>query len=96
MGGDYGSVANGNVAHNADLTCHLHLLSHAGTSRDSRLCGDHGVFSDHYVVGNLHKIVDLDAFLDPGASKTRAIDRGVGADFHVVVDLHDSELLNFL
>ena len=45
---------------------------------------------------NLHEIVDLDALLNPGPAKPRAIDSCVRADLDVVVDLDNPELLNFL
>ena len=45
---------------------------------------------------DLHEIIDLYTFLNPCSAKPRAIDRGVRADFDVVVDLNDPELLNFL
>ena len=54
------------------------------------------MFPDHHVVRDLDQVVDLHALLDPGAAKARAIDRGAGADLHVVVDLHDPDLRDFL
>ena len=43
----------------------------------------------------MHQVIDLRAFLNPGATKTRAINRRVRADFHIVIDLHDADLRNF-
>jgi hypothetical protein len=50
------------------------------------------VLSDDHVVADLHEVVDLGAFADPGAAKTRAVHRGARADLHIVVDLHDARL----
>src|SRR5262249_26757814 len=60
------------------------------------LCNDHGIFSDHDVVRNLYKIVDLHALLDPCPAKPRAIDSCVRAELDVVIDLDNPELRNFL
>ena len=49
-----------------------------------------------HVVSDLHQVVDLDPFLDPGASKACPIDRRVGADLHIVIDLDDADLRHFL
>ena len=38
------------------------------------------------VVRDLHQIVDLGAFADDGITGRAAVDRGIGADFHVVLD----------
>src|ERR1043166_9003595 len=52
------------------------------------------MFSDNDVVSDLHEIVDLDAFLNPGPAKARPIDGRVRTDFHVVVNLDDADLRN--
>ena len=53
------------------------------------------MFPDDHVVRDLHEVVDFHPFLNPGAAKTRAIDRRVGADLDVVVDLDDANLWHF-
>ena len=50
------------------------------------------VAADDHVVPDLHEVVDLGAFADPGAPEARAVDGGARADLHVVVDLHDAGL----
>src|SRR5947208_17077885 len=54
------------------------------------------MFADHHVVRDLHEVINLDSLLDPGAAKTRAVDRRIGADLDVIVDLHDPDLRDFL
>ena len=55
---------------------------------DSGLRRDHRVFSHDNVVGHLHQVVEiLYAVLNPCPTKTGAVDRRVGADFDVVVNL---------
>src|SRR5437660_5071903 len=84
------------MADDADLPGHHHSFSHPSTAGNSGLRCDDGMFSDHNVVRNLDEVVDLDSFLDPSPAEARAINGCVGADFHVVVDLNDSDLRNFL
>src|SRR6516225_964252 len=64
--------------------------------RDSGLGGNDRVFSDDHVVSDLDEIVDLHAFLNPGSAESCAINRCVRADLDVVIDLHDSDLRDFL
>jgi len=45
---------------------------------------------------DLHQIINLHALLDPSPTKPRAINSCVRADLDIVVDLNNTELLNFL
>ena len=53
------------------------------------------MFPDDDVVGDLDKVVDFRAFLNPRPTEPGAVDGDVRADFHVVVDLDDASLGNF-
>ena len=53
------------------------------------------MFADNDVVSDLHEIVDLGAFLDPGSPEPRPVDSRVRANFNVVINLHDAELGHF-
>src|SRR5882724_8311955 len=64
--------------------------------RNARLRGDDGILSNNDIVRDLHKIVDLNAFLDPGPAESSAINGCVCPDLNVVVNLDNSELRNFL
>ena len=55
---------------------------------------DEAVFADHAVVADLHEVVDFGALADDGFAETRAVDGGVGADFDIVVDFHDADLVD--
>src|SRR5882724_6435599 len=44
---------------------------------------------------DLHEIVDFDTLLNPRPAKTSTINRRVRADLDIVVDLNNSELLDF-
>src|SRR6478735_11527522 len=45
---------------------------------------------------DLHQIINLHTLLDPSPTKPRAINSCVRADLDIVVDLNNTELLNFL
>src|SRR6266513_2758455 len=84
------------MANDADLTGNHYFFSHSSAAGNPGLRCDDGMFSDHDVVRDLHEIIDLDPFLYPSPPKPGAINRRVSADFHVVVDLNDSDLRNFI
>ena len=44
----------------------------------------------------MHEVVGLDTALDVGAAKSTPVDRVVGADLHIIVDLDDTRMGNFL
>ncbi len=90
------SLRNFQVACNAYLSPHHDALAHPSASGNARLRHDHRIFSNDYVVRDLHEIIDLHAFLDPSPAKPRAVDGRVRADLNIVVDLNDAELLNLL
>src|SRR5690606_1866453 len=50
--------------------------------------------ADADVVADLHQVVDLRALADDRTAKAGAVDRGAGADLHVIADLHDADLLD--
>src|SRR5215467_6652197 len=50
------------------------------------------MLADLDVVADLHQVVDLRASADDGSAQHRAVDRGVGADVHVVLDHDDADL----
>ena len=84
------------MANDPDLAGHHHFFSDAGAAGNARLRGDDGMLSNNDVVRDLHEIVDLNAFLDPGPTESSAIDGCVCPDLNVVVNLDNSELRNFL
>src|SRR5262249_44955058 len=92
---DRGVIADLDMPNDANLTANQDTLTDLDTAGNSGLRCDNGVLSDHDVVRNLHQIIDLDALLNPSPAKTRAVHRRVRADLDVVIDLDNSQLLNF-
>src|SRR5204863_6148041 len=84
------------MANDPDLSRHHHFFSDPCATRDSSLCCDDGVLPNDDVVRDLHQIVDLDPFLNPGSTESGTIDGRVCADLRVVIDLNDSDLWNLL
>src|SRR5580698_1463752 len=52
--------------------------------------------ADQAVVSDLHKIVDFGALADDGVTGRAAVDRGVSADLHVILNDDPAILWNFL
>src|SRR5262245_53814194 len=73
------AVGDFNVTDNADLTRDHNAFAHSRAAGYASLRRDHGIFSDHDVVCDLHEIVNLHALLDPRSAKPRAIDSCVRA-----------------
>ncbi len=53
------------------------------------------MLSNMHIMTYLHKIVELTAFPDDGLAESSAVDAGIGSDFDIIVDFHDTGLRNF-
>src|SRR5438874_11031080 len=93
---DGGVIANLDMPNDTCLTANQDTLNDPDTAGNSGLRCDDRILADHNVVRDLHEIVDLCSLLNPGSAKTGAIDGRVGADLDIIVDLYNSQLLNFL
>src|SRR6266566_4784775 len=93
---DGGVIANLDMPNDTSLTANQDTLTDPHTAGNSGLRGDDGILADHNVVCDLHEIVDLRALLNPRPSKPCAVNSRVCADLHIIIDLNDPELLNFL
>src|SRR6266446_6800147 len=89
-------VLDGKMANYPDLAGNHYFFSDAGAAGNARLRGDDGMFSNNDVVLDLHKIVDLNAFLDPGPAESSALNGCVCPDLNVAGKLDNSELRNYL
>src|SRR5712691_3374057 len=83
------------MAYNTNLSPHHDTLTHTRTSRYTALSHNDRIFPYHHIVRDLHEVIDLHALLNPGPPKSSAVNRCVRSDLDVVVDLNNSELLNF-
>ena len=79
----------------SDLTSHHHMVADGRTASEPTLPGDDAVPSNGDVVCNVHEIVDLRSFANDSVVTTTSVDRGAGADFHLVVNDDAAELRNF-
>src|SRR5215471_12775755 len=59
------AVGDFKMTDNADLARYGNTFSHSRAAGDASLRDDHGIFSNHDVVRDLHEIVDLHILLDP-------------------------------
>src|SRR5262249_39744797 len=85
-----------NVPNDTGLTADHYSLADSHTPGNSRLRRYYCVFADYHVMRDLHQIINFRSRLNPGSTKTRSIDGRVRTDFHVVVDLDNSDLRHFL
>ena len=83
---DLHAVADRNVVGDADLPGEEAVAAHARGSGNSGLRRGDGVLADLHVVSDLDQVVELHAAADDGRVGLRAVDAGVGADLHVVLD----------
>ena len=90
------SVVDLDMPDDPGLTANHHTGTDPHASGDSDLGHDDRMFPDYDVVRDLHQIIDLRSFLDPGSAKPGSIDRRVRADLNIIVDLHDADLRDFL
>src|SRR6266403_1262532 len=61
------------------------ILDHDAAG-DAALGNDDAVAADRYIVSDLNQVVDLGAFADHCVAVGAAIDRGPGADLHLVLN----------
>jgi hypothetical protein len=94
LGRDNNLIPYLHVPHDADLAGQGHIIAQPGATGDSRLGYKDTVLPNHYIVGNLHQIIDLGPLLNPSAAKSRPVNGRIGADFHVIIDLDDADLGN--
>ena len=78
------------------LPCPYDMLTDLCAASDSYLGNNHAVFSDHHIVGDMNQIVCFYSPLDPGSSEGCPVDGVAGPDFDILVNLHDSDLGDFM
>src|SRR4051812_32011973 len=80
------------MAADADLCRNDYIIPHHRAASDRRAGHNNAMAPDDHVVPDLHQVVDLCTFADPGAAESRAVDRCARAHFYIVVDLHNAGL----
>lgn len=93
--GKDGFCTNRDMTRDAGLCCDGDEVLDTAASRESALGNDQAMLADDDVVTDLDEVIDFCAFTDDGFAETCAVDRGVGADFHIVSDFDDSDLVDF-
>src|SRR5947207_10361070 len=90
------AVADFEVAGDADLAGENDAAPDPGAACQADLGAQQRVFANVGGVSNLHQIIDLGATPNSRFADRGAIDGGVGADFDIVFENHDSGLHNFV
>ena len=79
-------IAYGKMAGDSDLARHDHFVSNAAAATDAYLRGNETTLADPDVVGDLNEVVDLGSGPDDGIVDAPAIDTGIGANLHIILD----------
>ncbi len=78
----------------ADLAAQHDEIAEPRRTGNTDLTDDDTMAADLHVVGDLHEIVDLRALTDHRVEHMAAVDRGIGADLHIVLDDDAADLRN--
>src|SRR5919197_4461033 len=89
-----GAVADLNVIDDTHLPRQRHILPYPCAAGNPGLSGNNGMFSNNHVVRNLYEVIDFSAATYNRASQSGAVNRRVGANFHIVFDFDDTDLRN--
>ena len=84
------------MATDTNLTRDGHIVAKPCAASESDERNDHAMLTQHDIVTDLNQVVDLCTFTNPGSSKTSAINGGTGANFNIVIDLNNPNLIDFL
>jgi hypothetical protein len=83
------------VIGNPDLTADGYILSNYARARNPRLRGYYCIFPDAYVMRDVDEVVQFRASPDFRAIQGSAINCGIRADFHILVNFHLADLWKF-
>src|SRR5262249_8336110 len=89
------AFADRHVVRQPDLPGQDDVILDHHTAGYAALGDDDAMTADRHIVSDLHKVVDLGAFADPGLAVRTPIDRGPGTDFHIVLQDDSTELQHF-
>src|SRR5690606_1106059 len=95
LGGDYCPITHCNMARHTSLTSQSNPLANNDATSNPNLGNDDRALADDDIVGDLHKVVDLDARLDPRTTKTRPVEGDTRTYLHIVINLHNAKLRDF-
>ena len=90
--GDLRAHADPHMALHGNLAADSDEVLDGRGAGDADLGDDHAMAPDHHVVGDLDQVIDLRALADHRIAARAAVDGGVGADLHVVLDDHAPDL----
>src|SRR5262245_59409009 len=86
LAADDGIVVEACMLANPDLTANQAMRSDARTAGDAGLRGNHCVFANLHVVGDLDEVVQLHAASNHGTLERAAVNASICPDFDVIFD----------
>ena len=90
--GDLGAHADPHMALHGNLAADSDVILDGRGTGNADLGDDDAMPPDHHVVGDLDQVIDLRPLADHRIPARAAVDGGVGADLHVVLDDHSPDL----
>ena len=84
------------MSRHANLSAKHAPVANLGRTGHADLGRHHGILANFAVVGNLDEVVKLHAPAHIGAAHRGAVNAGICADFHVVLNGYDADLRYFL
>jgi hypothetical protein len=95
-GSDHHLIADFDVSAKSHFASQGNVIAQSCASGDPDLGAEYTVLANSHIVSNLAKVIDFGSLLDPCAAKAGTINRCVGANFHIIIDLDNSGLWDFL
>src|SRR5579863_2189436 len=92
---NHGTVFNFTMIGNPDLTAESHVASNHRRPRNPCLRRYDRIFPDAYVVRNVDEVVQFRASPDLRTVEGTAIDCGICADFHIILNFDFADLWKF-
>ena len=78
------------------VPCDIDAIAERSAPCNTDLCGETAVLSDHNVVRDLDKIIQLRATFDERFRKRRPINRRIGTNFDIIFNNDSADLRNFV
>ena len=77
------------------MTANGDKITDSRRSRYADLGCNHAMRADLHVVRHLNEVIEFCSFADNRRPHRSAIDRGVGSNFHIILDYYAADLRNF-
>jgi hypothetical protein len=95
FGPDTYPISNGDMTVDTDLSGKYDMISQLGATGNPHLSYQNTMLTNGYVVGDLNLIVYFGTFSNPSLAKSRSVNRSIGTNLDVIINLNDPHLRDF-